>query len=754
VDATQQYFQACFDNTAGWLIVAVGHDPYRDERGKYRHRRWSEHPVRWPQQADQAVAAIASQASTADVYACPYLMRDRRTLGNSVSRVLVHADVDHRIDPAMVAELGGFAVASGTSGHGHVYVPMSYATTRAQHEMLCRALVAHLGGDTKYSDNDLLRPPGTLNYKTAVDGGEPCAVEWIVDYAARCDPRALAVVLGVDIAHAEDCVRTAGAPDYAAEQIDLAAHPTVLDTLAETTGDRSADTMRAARACFDAGLTLAQSRWAVRTRPDLAQRLDEFAARRQPVDDLQTCFTTIADEQPQSFVTATATVNTAYAASTNGVGPSVDDQSSLDSGACSCRNCGTQADSPKTVPALTDIEDGFWQTRESLADVHATALARMASPWAVLACCAARALAQVRPVIVLPPLIGGPGSLNWFAAIAAASGGGKGAAIAAARHLVPDDDLIVRNPGSGEGLVQAYVHPDGGTYESIMFNADEIDTVTALGARTGSTLMSVLRQAFTGETLGFAYADKTKRKHLRAHTYRTTLIVSVQPERAGGLLGAAGGGTPQRFMWFPGADPRITVDTADQPWPTAPLRLPEPDTWLYDRQLCVPPEAAEFIKTERARAMQGDQGALDSHALFAREKFAYALAVLDGRADMTTEDWELSGIASAVSTYVRDRVAEQLQEGLRRAAADAGALHGVSQEAADNEKTVARSDRVHRVLRRVLAKLGEADGPMTNRDLSRAIAYRDRPVLNAALQLAVANGLIKPGENATAWVKL
>ena len=61
----------------------------------------------------------------------------------------------------------------------------------------------------------------------------------------------------------------------------------------------------------------------------------------------------------------------------------------------------------------------------------------MASPWAVLAYTAARALAQVRPGIMLPPLIGGPGSLNWFAAIAAASGGGKGAAIAAARHLVP-----------------------------------------------------------------------------------------------------------------------------------------------------------------------------------------------------------------------------------------------------------------------------------------------------------------------------
>ena len=61
---------------------------------------------------------------------------------------------------------------------------------------------------------------------------------------------------------------------------------------------------------------------------------------------------------------------------------------------------------------------------------------------------------------------------------------------------------------------------------------------------------------------------------------------------------------------------------------------------------------------------------------------------------------------------------------------------------------------MHRVLRWLLAKLDEAGGAMTNRELSRAVAYRDRPVLSVALQLAVANGLIKPCENGTAWVKL
>ena len=133
--------------------------------------------------------AIAKQAPTADVYACPYLMRNsRRAQGNSASRALVHADVDRELDPAAVTALGGFAIASGTPGHAHVYIPLSYTVTRAQHEMLCRALAEHLGGDAKFSDNDLLRPPGTLNHKSAIAGGDPSPSNGLCPTAAPGGP--------------------------------------------------------------------------------------------------------------------------------------------------------------------------------------------------------------------------------------------------------------------------------------------------------------------------------------------------------------------------------------------------------------------------------------------------------------------------------------------------------------------------------------------------------------------------------------
>jgi hypothetical protein len=406
-------------------------------------------------------------------------------------------------------------------------------------------------------------------------------------------------------------------------------------------------------------------------------------------------------------------------------------------------------ESPAGLLCVEHLENGFWDTRKSLQQIYTTALARMCSPWAVLAYSAARALTQVRPCVTLPPLIGGPGSLNWCGAVVAISGGGKGAASAAARDLVPEH-VEQRNLGSGEGIVHAYVTGDG-MHESIMFNVDEIDTVTALYTRNASTLMAVVRSGFTGETLGFSYVDKAKRVHLDAHTYRMTIVMAVQPERAGGLLAGVAGGTPQRIMWFPATDRRVTFDT---PWPPGPLTLPKPGEWRYPREIVLPGDAEELIKAEHVKRHQGVGDALDGHALFCREKFAYALTVLDGRIEMTDEDWELSGIAAAVSGHIRGRVAELLQDARRREAEEAGALHGVSQEAADNEKLVARGDRVHRVLRWLLVTLEKAGGRMSNRELTQKLASRDRPVLRSALTLAVEDGLIVLLADDVTWEKL
>ncbi len=107
-----------------------------------------------------------------------------RRKGEAVARFTVHSDADGQVDTDKVEAIeGAFAVASGSPGHAHVYVRLSESISCAGHDALGKALGAYAVGadaDCKFSDNDLLRPPGTLNHKRAARGGEPTPVTWLV----------------------------------------------------------------------------------------------------------------------------------------------------------------------------------------------------------------------------------------------------------------------------------------------------------------------------------------------------------------------------------------------------------------------------------------------------------------------------------------------------------------------------------------------------------------------------------------------
>ena len=301
--------------------------------------------------------------------------------------------------------------------------------------------------------------------------------------------------------------------------------------------------------------------------------------------------------------------------------------------------------------------------------------------------------------------------------------------------------------------MDAYVKPadkqtgdPAGLHESVMFVADEIDTMHALGSRAGSTLPAILRSGFSGEALGFSYRQASK-LHLEAQTYRMTLAVSVQPARAALLMDDANGGTLQRFMWFPGTDVRVTSQIPLMP---GALEMPPFTAWQYPRELKIPYEAVELIRDERSRAMQGANDVIDGHALFIREKFAYALAVLDGRDEMSLEDWVLAGIAAKVSDHTRNWVAAQLEAIKDDDATERGRLQGVSSNAADEEKTYRSGQRTHRIAAYALKKIG-SDG-ISNRDLSRAVMSRDRPYLPAVLVMLQGDGVI--AQEGTQWRKI
>jgi hypothetical protein len=185
-DDIREYLDACIGDTTGFLHIATGANGYFTPGGKYTYPDgdWTQSHFEWPPEADRAVREIGRAAAEprTDVYVCPYLMwGDKRAQGAAVARRIVHADCDGDIDLDKVHAIGGFAVASGTPGHAHVYVQLAESVPANQHRELCRALGDYLGdADPKISANDVLRPPGTLNHKEAARGGFSTPVEWLV----------------------------------------------------------------------------------------------------------------------------------------------------------------------------------------------------------------------------------------------------------------------------------------------------------------------------------------------------------------------------------------------------------------------------------------------------------------------------------------------------------------------------------------------------------------------------------------------
>lgn len=339
------------------------------------------------------------------------------------------------------------------------------------------------------------------------------------------------------------------------------------------------------------------------------------------------------------------------------------------------------------IGELEEIEGEFWTYRQSLATIFDGAMARMASPWAVLGVCMCRALNQVPPWITLPPVVGGKGSLNFFTAIVAQSGGGKGAAENVAAEIVPDDELIIGHVGSGEGLAHHYKRKDRNGWvditNTVFFSIPEVDALAAQSARQGSTLLTKLREAFSGESLEFGYADVSKRVPVKAHEYRLTLSLGVQPIKAGVVINDAPGGTPQRFVWLPAMDKRISRDKRraeiDRLW------VPQQQAWgIEAAHVEIPAQAVETIESTREAIAQGRGNPLDGHAVFTREKVMVALAALDGRITVTEDDWELSGVVMDVSDWRRRKLVAGLEAEIVRAAEDRGREQGIARAAADD----------------------------------------------------------------------
>jgi hypothetical protein len=186
-DALDTYLDVVLGDGVGYAHLATATGWQRLASGKPRPVGFTPTAFSWPAERVGMVTEIRQATATGgDVWLTPYVLTGaRREKGTAVDRRLIHTDVDGPVDLAAVTALGGFAVASGgsTDGrpHAHVYVALAEPVDAVTHTRLCRALCQRLAGDRgKVSDNDLLRPPGTVNGKPTVTGGHAMAVSWLV----------------------------------------------------------------------------------------------------------------------------------------------------------------------------------------------------------------------------------------------------------------------------------------------------------------------------------------------------------------------------------------------------------------------------------------------------------------------------------------------------------------------------------------------------------------------------------------------
>jgi hypothetical protein len=400
--------------------------------------------------------------------------------------------------------------------------------------------------------------------------------------------------------------------------------------------------------------------------------------------------------------------------------------------------------------------EAFWTQRPILGQIRDFARARMCSPWAVLGVVLTRVAAATPPFVVLPPIVGSHASLNLYVCLTGKSGEGKDAAMSAGRDVLDVSrgiDFTVVGLGSGEGILPQYVEhrpANKATGEdavqnhqhtqSVLFKNAEIGTIGAVKSRSAATLMPVLRDAWMGSELGFAYVSNERRFKLAEHRYRLCVILGCQPTSADVLLEEADVGTPQRFVWLPVEDPGIPDELPPEP-EIPDWRLPEWPAAVDGRviiELC--DEAIEAVVNARRARQKGER--LDDtpsgHDLLCREKVAAVLAILDGRAAVALDDWSLAGVISTVSTRTRERMAAIISDRSRRSNR-ARAMSEAERQVIVS--STVEEDAIQRVCSRLVAKVGSEW--VTGSVLRKVLASRDRGRFDEAMDRLTSAGQVE-----------
>jgi len=413
------------------------------------------------------------------------------------------------------------------------------------------------------------------------------------------------------------------------------------------------------------------------------------------------------------------------------------------------------------------LPDEFWKQRPHLEHIRSAALHRLISPDAVLASVLARVVASTHHRWALPPILGRVAGLELIVGIVGSPGLGKGAAMDLAKTLLQTNKtfnhlqaapLIDAPAGSGEGMVKAFFgmvtapNPETNKPErtqqrtawNALFRIDEIDTLAKLAKRQDQTTMDFLRRAWSREQLGARYSDQDKDRQLDPGTYRIAVVIGAQPEHTRFIFDETSGGTPQRFIWASAHHHLNGHETANEVGPLnwKPPQPPKPTTDNEPAYLEVAEPIRVHLRQQHyATVTSQEADPHRAHSGLRRLKVAAALAVLDGRPNIRTDDWELAGYITDAS----DRVAAQLQATNRRldlqAAAAAAHKAGEVRKAQLRVEDEARDKAIQLACARIVTYLSK--GPQKRAEINRNLGSKYKSeVKRSALDELAAEGYV------------
>jgi hypothetical protein len=173
---TYHYIETMFGERKGYVSVVFGHNPrmskprFADHDFRPEFFKWPEEKIDLVQKVDEALNSEETRHENVEVFICPALRKEpSRRAGTQAQLYWVWADLDHSPTDDQIERinhLGAMTILSGTEGHRHVYLPLTKPVSSVHHKALCIALKETIGAkDSKIAENDLLRLPGTINWK-------------------------------------------------------------------------------------------------------------------------------------------------------------------------------------------------------------------------------------------------------------------------------------------------------------------------------------------------------------------------------------------------------------------------------------------------------------------------------------------------------------------------------------------------------------------------------------------------------------